>query len=86
MMTDKFKIKEGMLNVIQLYAPTSAYSEADSDAFHDALQLHIQNLPKESLIVMGDFNAKVGADNSDWVPTLGNFGLGKANNRGEKLL
>ena len=35
---------------------------------------------------MGDFNAKVGADNSDWVPTLGNFGLGKANNRGEKLL
>ena len=27
---------------------------------------------------MGDF--------TDWVPTLGNFGLGKANNREEKLL
>ena len=85
MMTAKFKLKEGMLNVIQVYAPTSAYSEDDSDAFYDALQLHIQKVP-ESLIVMGDFNAKVGADNSDGVPTLGNFGLGKANNRGEKLL
>ena len=87
MLTAKFKMKEGTLNISQVYAPTSAYSETEIDAFYDMLQLHLEKIPKkESVIVMGDLNAKVGADHNAWTPTMGKYGLGKANSRGDKLL
>ena len=79
MLTAKFKMKEGTLNIIQVYAPTSAYSESEIDAFYDMLQLHIEKIPKkESVIVMGDLNAKVGADHNAWTPTMGKYGLGES--------
>ncbi|XP_030840865.1 craniofacial development protein 2-like [Strongylocentrotus purpuratus] len=85
--TAKFNMEEEIMNIIQVYAPTSAHSEQESDLFYDALQLHIQKVPrKENIIVMGDLNAKVGADHGVWAPTLGKFGLGQINRRGEKLL
>ena len=86
-LTAKFSMKEGIVHIIQAYAPTTTHSETVSDEFYDALQLHIQKVPKkESLIVLGDFNAKIGTDHSLWAPTLGKYGLGKVNSRGEKLL
>ena len=49
--------------------------------------LYIEKIPKkESVIVMWDLNAKVGADHNAWTPTMGKYGLGKANSRGDKLL
>ena len=85
--TAKFKIKEGILNIIQVYAPTSAHSETESDEFYDTLQLHIQKIKKnEKLILMGDLNAKIGREHCSWKPTVGRFGLGELNSRGEKLL
>ena len=38
LMTAKFNMKEGTLNIIQVYAPTSSYSEEDSDAFYQGAQ------------------------------------------------
>ena len=38
------------------------------------------------MIVMGDLNAKIGTDHAAWTPTIGKYGLGEANSRGEKLL
>ena len=35
---------------------------------------------------MGDFNAKVGCDRTNWENVLGNYGYGSRNDRGEKLL
>lgn len=85
--TAKFKMKEGILNVIQVYAPTSTHSETESDEFYDTLQFHIQKVnKKEKLIVMGDLNAKIGKEHRLWTPTVGRFGLGDLNSRGEKLL
>ena len=85
--TAKFNMKEGIMNIIQVYAPTSAHSEQESDLFYDALQLHIQKVPKkENIFVIGDLNAKVGADHVVWAPALGKYGLGQINRRGEKLL
>ena len=79
--------EEGTLNISQVYAPTSAYSESESDSFYDILQLHIEKiLRKESAIGMGDLNAKVGADHNTWTPSMDKYGLGKANSRGDNLL
>ncbi|XP_071823877.1 craniofacial development protein 2-like [Apostichopus japonicus] len=85
--TAKFRTKEGILNIIQVYAPTSTHSDAESDQFYDVLQHHLQKVNKrERLILMGDFNAKIGTDQNTWSPAMGRFGLGKINERGEKLL
>ena len=35
---------------------------------------------------MGDLNAKIGTYHAAWTPTIGKYGLGEANSRGEKLL
>ena len=35
---------------------------------------------------MGDWNAKVGKDHETWEPTIGKFGYGAMNDRGERLL
>ena len=35
---------------------------------------------------MGDWNAKVGKDYETWGPTVGKFGYGEMNDRGERLL
>ena len=36
--------------------------------------------------MMVDLNANIGTDHNAWTPTLGKYGLGKINSRGEKLL
>ena len=86
-LTATFRMKQGILHIIQVYAPTSDHSEENSDEFYDLLQACIQKIPKkESYIVQGDLNAKLGTDHSAWSPTIGKYGLGKPNCRGEKLL
>ena len=38
---------------------------------------------KDITIVMGDFNAKIGADNTGYEDTMGTQGLGQMNENGE---
>jgi len=35
---------------------------------------------------VGEWNAKVGTDRSNWEQQMGKFGYGECNERGEKLL
>lgn len=59
------------MDIIQVYTPTSAHNEQESDLFYDALQLHIQKVPrKENMIVVDDLNANLRADRGVWAPTL----------------
>ena len=45
------------------------------------------NTPSQDLIiVMGDFNAKVGKDWETWRGAMGKFGYGEENQRGGRLL
>lgn len=49
------------LNIIQVYAPTSSSTEEELDTFYGKLSGAINKVPKrEILIVMKDFNAKIG--------------------------
>ena len=53
--------------------------------FYDELQLAINHKPaSDMLILMGDFNAKVGTDYQNWDGVLEKFGMGDCNERGEK--
>jgi len=38
------------------------------------------------VIIMSDFNAKVGRDRKTWHEAIGKYGYGETNDRGERLL
>ena len=73
---------------IQVYAPTSALPEEERENFYNILQTEIDNTNKsDQLLVMGDFNSKVGRIvDSNEKGVVGNFGLGEINDFGERLV
>ena len=57
------------------------------DEFYENLASTIRNIPStEQLVLLGNFNARVGADNDSWPSCLGPFGVGKMNENGQQLL
>ena len=60
--------------VIQVYAPTSNAEEAEDERFYEDLQdlLEITHI-KDVLFIIGDWNAKVGSQETPGV--TGKFGL-----------
>ena len=73
------------ITVIQAYAPTSNAEEAEVEQFyedlHDLLALTSQ---KYVLFIIGDWNAKVGSQETPEV--TGKFGLGVQNEAGQRLI
>ena len=69
------------LSIAQVYAPTSDSNEEDLETFYSKLEVTMRNIPmKDILVVMGDWNARVGPDtHAEWPGTAGKFGLGSTN-------
>ena len=77
----------GKVTIVSAYAPTLYSSQELKDEFYDALHKVIQTTPRhEQIILLGDFNARVGADYNNWSSCLGRFGVGKINENGQRLL
>ena len=57
------------------------------DEFYENLASTIRNISStKQLVLLGDFNARVGADNDLWPSCLNPFGVGKMNENGQRLL
>src|SRR6476619_6373461 len=71
--------------IVQAYLPTTDYEDEKVEKLYDQ-QKEVLGKQKESekVIVVGDFNAVVGEGKEDRV--VGEFGLGKRNDRGERLI
>ena len=83
----RFQMATGFATLCQVYAPTADSSEEDIDKFYLDLQQEINRTQKEDLlIIMGDFNAKVGIGDEDSRQVMGKFGIGQRNDRGERLI
>ena len=79
-----FQGKPFNITVIQVYAPTSKTKEAEVEWFYEDLQDLIELSPrKEVLIIIGDWNAKVGSQETPGV--TGKFVLGVQNEAGQRL-
>jgi hypothetical protein len=74
------------MSVFSVYAPTLQASEDTIMSFYGALREAITSIPKEEkLLILGDFNARVGRQNEIW-NALGKYGIGNINNNGLNLL
>ena len=74
------------ITLVNVYAPTMTYPEEEKEAFYSQLRTLITNVPEaDKLILLGDFNARVGNDHNTWGPVLGKFGKGNQNSNGELL-
>ena len=72
------------ITVIQVYAPTSNAEEAEVEWFYEDLQDLVELTPKKDvLFIIGDWNAKVGSQETPGV--TGKFGLGIQNEAGQRL-
>ena len=75
------------ISVIHVYAPTSSSSEEDIEAFYNDIEEALTKTDKKDILILtGDWNAKVGNDNTDWKSAMGRYGYGDRNERGERLL
>ena len=78
---------DGPLNLLCVYAPTLTAPDDIKDSFYNQLETTIKDYQKqEALIILGDFNARVGDDYEAWPNCLGHFGVGKCNDNGQRLL
>uniref|UniRef100_A0A8R1DTY9 Reverse transcriptase domain-containing protein n=1 Tax=Caenorhabditis japonica TaxID=281687 RepID=A0A8R1DTY9_CAEJA len=75
------------LHVINVYAPTSAANETQSDKFYKDLKKVYTRLSKwdSSIIICGVFNALVGCFSDD-LPYLGGHGTGQRSDNGDRLV
>ena len=73
------------ITVIKVYAPTSNAEEAEVEWFYEDLQDLLELTPKKDvLFIIGDWNAKVGSQETPGV--TGKFGLGVRNKAGRRLI
>ena len=80
-----FPSKPFNIMVIQVYAPTSNAEEAEVEWFYEDLQDLLELTPKKDfLFIKGDWNAKVGSQETPGV--TGEFGLGIWNEAGQSLI
>ena len=80
-----FQGKPCNITVIQVYAPTSNVEEAEVEQFYEDLQDLLELTPKKDvLFLIGDWNAKVGSQETPGV--TGKFGLGIQNEAGQRLI
>nr|VZI35619.1 unnamed protein product [Spirometra erinaceieuropaei] len=73
--------------IISAYAPTMTNPDAVRDKFYEDLHALLATVSKaDKLIVLGDFNARVGTDHTAWRGELGPHGLHGSNDNGLLLL
>ena len=71
--------------VIQVYAPTSNAEEAEVERFYEDLQDLLElTAKKDVLFIIGDWNAKVGSQETPGI--TGKIGLGIWNEAGQRLI
>lgn len=82
----RFNSKYSNLTILQCYSPTNEAEDDDKDHWYEELQAAIRKVPvHDVLLVMGDMNAKVGSDNTNFERGMGKHGCGIMNDNGRRF-
>ena len=85
MISVHFQGKPFNITVVQAYAPTSNAEAAEVEQLYEDLQYLLELAPKKDvLFIIGDWNAKIGSQETSRV--TGEFGLGVQNEGGQRLI
>ena len=72
------------MTVIRVYAPNSNDEEAEVELFYEDLEDLLEIIPPKNILsIIGDWNTKVGSQETPGV--TGKFGLGVLNEAGQRL-
>ena len=78
MISVRFQVKPFNITVIQVYAPNSNAEEAEAERFYEDLQDLLELTPEEDVIfIIGDWNAKVGCQETPGVTVKFGFRIQK---------
>ena len=87
LMTIRMQLKSGNhLKLISVYAPIMQRSQEEKELFYSQLSNAIKTNSDDHVIILGDFNARVGCDWRLWPNVLGKHGVGRMNSNGLMLL
>jgi len=72
---------------VQCYAPTEDAENDQKSEFYEQLTRTLYDIKKSDIVIlMGDFNAKIGKNNNGYSQIMGKQGCGVKNNNGERLI
>ena len=89
LMTMRLPLSHGQkfATLVSCYAPTMTNPDEVKDKFYEDLNAVIASVPNaDKLIILGDFNARVGRDSTTWEGVIGKHGTGNCNSNGLLLL
>ena len=73
--------------ICSIYAPTLQADDEVKNNFYQLLEQEIENVSQtETVIILGDFNARVGGVFESWNGILGKHGIGNMNDNGQLVL
>ena len=85
MISVRFQGKPFNITVIQVHALSSNAEEAEVERFYEYLQNLLELTPKKDILfIIGDWNAKVGSQETPRI--TGKFVLGVQNEAGQRLI
>ena len=71
------------LTLFSVYAPTLLEDPVDKDIFYSNLRRLLTNIPEDNkVLILGNFNTRVGKDSKAWQGVLGRHSVGNCNNNG----
>ena len=82
------KLAGGVYRLVSVYSPCEGSSAGDLDAFYEQLGDVVSRKGNECLVLLGDFNARIGNGKSDsgYERVMGRFGEDALNGNGKRLL
>ena len=79
--------KNRFATFVSVYSPTLDSSDDFKDRFYDTLYSTLRRISQDDkIILLGDFNARVGRNYDIWHGVIGHHGVGNMNSSGLRLL
>lgn len=82
----RFSLRDMICRVVVVYAPCDSDSAEVKDGFYSHLEEVVTGVGGDKLIVLGDFNGRIGSDNRGFENVMGKWGEKKSNGNGNRLL